>query len=91
MSSSVKHNGGDVIVSSGTGSSIFIDDVTHDGSSRIHSEVFRNIFAWQFKERCNQTYCEIQDNDPKHTPETTKQFIRDKKWKVLDWLSQSSD
>ena len=32
-----------------------------------------------------------QDNDPKHTAKTTKEFIRGKKWKVLDWLSQSPD
>ena len=32
-----------------------------------------------------------QDNDPKHTENTTKDFIRDKKWKVLDWPSQSPD
>ena len=32
-----------------------------------------------------------QDNDPKHTAKTTKEFIRGKKWKVLDWPSQSPD
>ncbi len=30
-----------------------------------------------------------QDNDPKHSAKTTKEFIRGKKWKVLDWPSQS--
>ena len=29
--------------------------------------------------------------DPKHTANTTKEFIRGKKWKVLDWPSQSPD
>ena len=32
-----------------------------------------------------------QDNDPKHTANTTKDFIRDKRWKVLDWPNQSPD
>ena len=32
-----------------------------------------------------------QDNDPKHTAKTTKEFIRGKKWKVLDRLGQSPD
>ena len=32
-----------------------------------------------------------QDNDPKHTANRTKDFIREKKWKVLDWPSQSPD
>ncbi len=46
----LKHNGGNVmawacIASSGTGSLIFIDDVTHDGSSKMNSEVYRNILS----------------------------------------------
>ena len=32
-----------------------------------------------------------QDNDPKHTANTTKNFIREKKGKVLEWSSQSPD
>ena len=31
----------------------------------------------------------LQDNDPKHTANTTKDFIREKRGKVLDWPSQS--
>ena len=30
-----------------------------------------------------------EDNDPKHTANITKDFIKEKKWKVLDWSSQS--
>ncbi len=30
-----------------------------------------------------------QDNDPKHSAKATKEFIGGKKWKVLDWPSQS--
>ncbi len=60
----LKHSGGNVmawafIASSGTGSLIFINDVTNDGSSKINSEIYRNILSWQFTERCNQTDCEI--------------------------------
>ncbi len=62
-SSSVKHGGGDVMAwasmaSSGTGSLIFIDDVTHDGSSKMTSEVHRNILSAILK-RCNRTNWEI--------------------------------
>ncbi len=32
-----------------------------------------------------------QDNDPKHPASSVKQFIRTKKWKVLDCPSQSPD
>ena len=48
MSSSVKHGGGSVMAWAlhgcfWVGSLIFIDDVTHDGSSRMNSEVYKNI------------------------------------------------
>ena len=48
--SSLKHNVGTAMAwacmaTSGTGSLIFIDNVTHDGSSRINLEVFRSILA----------------------------------------------
>ena len=36
------------MASSGMGSLIFIDNVTHDGSSKINSEVDRNIFPANF-------------------------------------------
>uniref|UniRef100_A0AAQ4PUA3 Transposase Tc1-like domain-containing protein n=1 Tax=Gasterosteus aculeatus aculeatus TaxID=481459 RepID=A0AAQ4PUA3_GASAC len=38
--SSVKHGGGTVVAANGTGSLVFIDDVTADKSSRRNSEVF---------------------------------------------------
>ena len=46
-SSSVKHGGGSVMIwdcmaASGVGSLIFIDDVTHDGSSKMNLEVYKN-------------------------------------------------
>ena len=45
-SSSVKHGGGSIMawacmVASGVGSFIFCNDVTHDGSSRMNSEVYK--------------------------------------------------
>ena len=33
----------------------------------------------------------LQKNDPKHIAKATKEFVRAKKWDVLDWPSQSSD
>ncbi len=80
----LKHSGGNVtawafIASSGTGSLIFINDVTHDGSSKINSEVYR-IFCLTIYRRCNQligrSFIMQQDNDPKHSAKTTKEFIR---------------
>uniref|UniRef100_A0A3P9K0U6 Transposase Tc1-like domain-containing protein n=1 Tax=Oryzias latipes TaxID=8090 RepID=A0A3P9K0U6_ORYLA len=48
--SSVKHSGGSVMVwacmaASGTGTLVFIDDVTQDRSSPMNSEVFRDILS----------------------------------------------
>ena len=58
-SSSVKHGGGSVMVSacmavSGVGSLIFIDDLTHDGSSRMNLEVYKNILSDNL-EKCAKT------------------------------------
>ncbi len=84
-SSSVKHSGGNVMAwacmaSSGTGSLIFIDDVTHDGSSKMNSEVYRNILSDNLKKDATKligrSFIMQQDNDPKHTAKTTKEFIR---------------
>jgi len=52
--SSVKHGGGSVMewarmASSGTGSLVFIDDVTEDRSSQMNSEVYRNIMSTQIQ------------------------------------------
>lgn len=79
------------MASSGTGSLIFTDDVTHDGSSKMNSEVYRNILSANLKKDATKligrSFIMQQDNDPKHTAKTTKEFIRGKKGKVSDWPS----
>ncbi len=81
----LKHSGGNVmawafIASSGTGSLIFINDVTHDGSSKINSEVYRNILSDNLQKDATKligrSFNMQQDNDPKHSAKTTKEFIR---------------
>uniref|UniRef100_A0A3B1IQX0 Transposase Tc1-like domain-containing protein n=1 Tax=Astyanax mexicanus TaxID=7994 RepID=A0A3B1IQX0_ASTMX len=99
-SSSVKHGGGNVMAwacmaASGTGSIIFIDNVTDDGSSKINSEVYRQVLSANVRRNATKligrSFILQQDNDPKHTAKKTKEFIRGKKWKTLDWPSQSPD
>ncbi len=68
------------IASSGTGSLIFIDDVTHDGSSKMNSKVYRNILSANLEKDATKligrSFIIQQDNDPKHSAKETKEFIR---------------
>lgn len=56
--SSVKHSGGGA-VAPGTGSLIFIKDITHDDSSRMDSEVYIRKKKWKvFKLALNKLHVE---------------------------------
>ncbi|KAG2457546.1 TCB1 transposase, partial [Polypterus senegalus] len=98
--SSVKHSGGSVMAwacmaASGTGTLVFIDDVTQDRSSRMNSEVFRDILSAQIRlnvvKLIGRRFMIQMDNNPKHTAKATQEFIKAKKWKILEWPSQSPD
>ncbi len=98
--SSVKHGGGSVMAwacmaASGTGSLVFIDDVTADKSSRMNSEVFRAILSAHIQpnasELIGRRFTVQMDNDPKHTAKATKEFLKGKKCTVMQWPSQSPD
>ena len=98
--SSVKHCGGSVMVwacmaASGTGTLVFIDDVTQDRSSPMNSEVFRDILSAQIQVNAakliGRRFIIQMDNDPKHTAKATQEFIKAKKWNILEWPSQSPD
>ena len=83
------------MAASGVGSLLFIDDVTHDGGSRMSSEVYKTILSTNLRRNVSKligrNFIMQQDNDPKRTANTTKYFIIEKKWKVLDWPSHSPD
>ncbi len=98
--SSVKHGGGGVMAwacmaVSGTGPLIFTDDLMYDDSSRMNLEGYKTILPTNIQENATRLIgkCFIlhQDNDPKHPASSVKEFIRAKKWKVLDYPSQSQD
>ncbi len=96
----MKHGGGSVMAwacmaASGTGSLVFIDDVTADKSSRMNSEVFRAILSAHIQpnasELIGRRFRVQMDNDPKHTGKATKEFLKGKKWTVMQWPSPSPD
>ena len=82
--SSVEHGGGSLIVwaCSGTGSLVFVKDVTSD-SSRMNSEVYRAILSAQIQSNAakliGQSFTVQMDNDPKHAVKTTQELHKAKK------------
>ena len=99
-SSSGKHGGGSVMAcacmaASGVGSLIFIVDVTHDGVAAAWIQKSTKTLCLDNLRRnvqSVQTNLEELHHAARQWPKTHCQhFIREKKWKVLDWPSQSSD
>ncbi len=80
---------------SGTGLLVFIDDVTEDRSSRMNSEVYREILSAQIQPNAAKMigWCFIvqMDDDPKHTAKATQEILKVKKWIILQWQSQLPD
>ncbi len=98
--SSVKHGGGVVMAwacmaVSGTGPLIFTEDLMYDDSRKMNLEGYKTILPTNIQENATRLIgkCFIlhQNNDPKHPASSVKEFIRAKKWKVLDCPSQSPD
>ncbi|CAJ0915358.1 unnamed protein product [Ranitomeya imitator] len=79
----------------GTGSLVFIDDIRADKSSRMNSEVDRDILSAQIQPNAakliGRRFIVQMDNDPKHTSKATQEFMSAKKWNILQWPSQSPD
>ncbi len=74
---------------SGTDTLNFTDD------SRINLEMYKTILSTNIQENATRfiekRFILHQDNDPKHPASSVKDFIRAKKWKVIDCPSQSPD
>lgn len=58
-------------------------------STRINAQVYKTILSRNLQKKASKLikrhFVMQQDNDPKHAANTTKDFIRGKKWKDLDW------
>lgn len=97
---SVKYGGGGVMAwacmaASGTGSMVFIDEITDDHSSIMNSTVYINILraniSTNARKLIGRRFWLQQDNDPKHKSKATTDFLKQQKWKILEWPSQSPD
>ena len=67
------------MAANGTGSLVFIDDVTADKSSRMNSEVFRAILSAHIQpnvsELIGRHFTVQMDNDPKHTAKSNQRVF----------------
>lgn len=89
--SSVKHSGGNVtacacMAANGTGSRVFIDDVTADRNSRMYSEVYRAILSVQIQPNAakliGRCFKVQMDNDSKHTSKAAQKLPKAKKCNI---------
>lgn len=68
------------MASNGTGSLLFIDDVTKDKSSRMNSEEFRDILCAQIQPNAvkliGRRFTVQMDSDPKHTAKATQELLK---------------
>ncbi|KAK3517060.1 hypothetical protein QTP86_004225 [Hemibagrus guttatus] len=90
----VKHGGGNIMLwgcfsAKGPGRLIRVKE-------RMNGAMYREILsknllpsARALKMKCGWVF--QHDNDPKHTARTTKEWLRKKHFKVLEWPSQSPD
>ena len=72
------------VAAPGVVSLIFNNGLTHDGCSRMNSEVYKNSKLWRNASKLIERNLIVQqNNDPKHKANATNYFIVEKKWKVL--------
>lgn len=79
------------MAASGTGSLVFTDDVTTDRSSRINSEVYRAILSAHIQVNDGRHFTVQMDIDPKHTVKANQDFLKVKKWDIIQRPNQSPD
>ncbi len=83
------------MASSGTGLLVFIDDMTEGRSSQKNSEAYKDILSAQLQTNAakliGRCFIGQMDDDPKHTAKATQEFLKVKKWNILQWPRQSPD
>ena len=90
----VKYGGGSIMLwscfsAAGTGGLVRIEGKLNEAKYRdIRSE---NLVQSTQDLRVGQRFTFRQDNNPKHTAKTAREWLRDSFVNVLEWLSQSPD
>ncbi|OXA56016.1 Transposable element Tc1 transposase [Folsomia candida] len=90
----VKHGGGSIMVwgsmsTNGVGKLHFIDGIMN--KDVYQSILQKNLLPSVRKLRIRGDYFFQQDNDPKHTAKSTKEWFAKNQIKVLPWAAQSPD
>ncbi len=92
--SSVKHGGGSVVGMYGCQWNWF-SCIYWWCDCRMNSEVFWAILSAHIQPNASELigwrFTVQMDNDPEHTAKGTKEFLKGKKWTVMQWPSQSPD
>ncbi len=70
---------------------VFSDDETEDRSSRINSEVYRDILSAQIQSNGAKLIGRRFIVQMEMTQNATQEFLKIRKWNILQWLSQSPD
>ena len=90
----VKHGGGSVMVwgcfaASGPGRLAIIEGTMN---SALYQRILQENVRLSVRElKLKRSWVMQQDNDPKHTSKSTSEWLKNKKFKVLEWPSQSPD
>jgi hypothetical protein len=90
----VKHGGGSVMVwacfaAAGVGNIEYIDGIM---DAAYYTDILdRNLKESAEKIGLRRNYTFQQDSDPKHTSKLAKNFFKEKKVEVLEWVPQSPD
>ncbi|MCJ8729688.1 hypothetical protein PDJAM_G00109390 [Pangasius djambal] len=90
----VKHGGGSIMLwgcfsSAGTGALVKVEEIMN--SSKYQSILAQNFQASARKLEMKKNFIFQHDTDPKLTSKSTKEWLHQKKIKVLEWPSQSPD
>jgi hypothetical protein len=91
----VKHGGGSLMIWGcmtwqGPGYVVKIDG---NMDKELYQEILDEGVKWTLRDyKINpNTFYFQHDNDPKHTASSTKQWLQQQNWKILDWPPQSPD